>query len=158
MARSPYSGRLESLSEVAPINPAKFVSAAPYHGQTSLAPVRLSWHQRDMIVRMTRSKTRSKTVAWMAVSLLISASIASAQPKRATVDAQLNFKALHAGDRAAVAVVVDVEPGYHAQSHTPLEKFLIPLTVKIDPAPAIEPGDAIYPDPVLEDYPALGKV
>jgi len=54
--------------------------------------------------------------------------------------------------------VLDVKQGFHAQSHTPLDKFLIPMVVEIEPNAALSAGDTIYPEPVIEDFPQLGKV
>jgi thiol:disulfide interchange protein DsbD len=105
-----------------------------------------------MILRMARLQ------ALLLIALFVVSTSVPAQPKRATLDAQLNFKSLHAGDHAIAAIVLNVAEGFHAQSHTPLDKFLIPLTVKIDANPAIEVAQPQYPEPLLENYPQLGPV
>jgi thiol:disulfide interchange protein DsbD len=85
------------------------------------------------------------------------ASIASARTS-ADVSAVLSTSAVHAGDSATVAVVIDVHSGLHAQSHAPLDRNLIPLVVKLDANPTIDFKDAIYPPPQMENYPLLGTV
>src|SRR4051812_4354076 len=102
-----------------------------------------------MIFRMPRL---NRPAILLLIGLLFLASNASAAPV-ATVDAKLNPSSLKAGDKTELSVNVDVPEGYHAQSHAPLEKFYIPLTVKLDPNPAITVGDAAYPEGVIENYP-----
>ena len=49
--------------------------------------------------------------------------------------------ALPAGGEAMLAVSLDIGAGYHAQSHTPYDKFLIPFTIKLDENPCFRiPG------------------
>lgn len=85
-------------------------------------------------------------------------SFSQAQPSRATLTPVLNYKALQAGQQAVIAVVLDVRTGFHAQSHTPLDKYLIKYEVAFEADPNIEFGEPIYPTPTTEQYPALGKV
>ena len=74
--------------------------------------------------------------------------------ERATVSASVE----PADGGATLTVVVDVAAGFHAQSHTPLETFLIPLTVKVNTSPGIMAGEPVYPAPEVVTYPQLGKV
>ena len=74
------------------------------------------------------------------------------------VSAALNVNAVQAGQQAAVAVVLEVGYGMHAQSHTPLESYLIPLVVKVDDNAAIESSSPIYPTATIVQYPALGML
>jgi thiol:disulfide interchange protein len=53
---------------------------------------------------------------------------------------------------------LNIAPGYHAQSHKPLDENLIPLEVKLKPADQITAYAPIYPAEEIHDYPALGKV
>jgi len=78
--------------------------------------------------------------------------------RRATVTSALNFSSLQPGQQAVIAVVLDIAPGLHAQSHTPLAANLIPLRVSVDANPAIKTLEEIYPEPKIEEYPALGKL
>jgi thiol:disulfide interchange protein DsbD len=75
-----------------------------------------------------------------------------------TVSGSLDSSALEPGHPARLAVVLDVEPGYHAQSHTPLDEFAIKCELKLDAASGIEFGEAVYPAGKIQDYPQLGKL
>jgi thiol:disulfide interchange protein DsbD len=85
--------------------------------------------------------------------------IAQALPQTATYSAKLDTSALQVGQTAVVAVLVDIKPGLHAQSHTPLSGTgvnYIKFQVTPDPNANIEFLDAIYPSPTIENFPALG--
>lgn len=91
--------------------------------------------------------------------LLYSAALVLAQPMgQGRVSASANFDAAQTGQQAAVAVVLDVGFGMHAQSHTPLAPNLIPLNVSVDPNSAVDFGSAIYPPAKIVFYPMLGKL
>jgi thiol:disulfide interchange protein DsbD len=77
---------------------------------------------------------------------------------RADVSAALNATALKPGTDAILAVVLDVAPGFHAQSHTPSSDDYIPTELTLDPASGIDFGKPIYPPGIEENYPALGKL
>ena len=44
-----------------------------------------------------------------------------------------------------LAVVADIKPGWHVNSHTPKEDFLIPTVVKLNPAPGLTFSAVTYP-------------
>lgn len=90
--------------------------------------------------------------------LLLLAALAQAQDSRATLTPVLNYKALQPGQQAVIAVVLDVRPGFHAQSNTPLSKYLIKYEIAFAADPNIEFGTPIYPTPTIEKYPKLGEV
>ena len=83
--------------------------------------------------------------------------LAGAGPQTATYFAKLNASALPAGQTAVLAIVTDIAPGLHAQSHAPLESYLIKFEVTPDPNPAVEFLDPIYPPGTLENFPGLGQ-
>ena len=95
------------------------------------------------------------------LALLLSAG-AGAQPQReqrAEIEkAVLNVSALRSGDKAMAAVVLDVKDGFHAQSRTPTQDYLIKFDAKLDENPALKFGEVIYPPGKEETYPALGKL
>jgi thiol:disulfide interchange protein len=78
--------------------------------------------------------------------------------ERATLSANLNFTTLQPGQQAVIAVVLDVADGYHAQSNQPLDEFLIPLTVMAAGNETVQMYVPVYPEPVIHDYPVLGRV
>ncbi len=96
-------------------------------------------------------------LALILVGLIFTTANAAPAPT-ATFSETASSNPLHAGQREVIAIVIDVPEGLHAQSHTPLEKGLIALSVSIDPQPGISVGPAIYPEGKIENYPLLGKV
>ena len=84
--------------------------------------------------------------------------VRAAAPPKATISAELNETALLSGQRAVIAVKIDVPEGFHAQSHTPLEANLIPLVVSVTSDSNFTADAPIYPAPKIENYPLLGKV
>ena len=59
------------------------------------------------------------------------------------------------GDSTRLILHVSLPQGWHIQSNTPLDSFLIPTTVKAT-AEGVVFGSAAFPKPVEKDYPALG--
>ncbi|MDQ2978235.1 MAG: sulfite exporter TauE/SafE family protein, partial [Acidobacteriota bacterium] len=49
------------------------------------------------------------------------------------------------GQTASVRVDVRVAAGYHVNSHTPSEDYLIATALKLDPAPGVKAGAPVYP-------------
>ena len=79
--------------------------------------------------------------------------------QRATVEkAVVNVSGLKPGGKAMAAVVLDIKPGFHAQSRTPSQEFYIKFDAKADEHPALVFGEVIYPEGHVEEYPALGKM
>jgi thiol:disulfide interchange protein DsbD len=99
-----------------------------------------------------------RAALFAAVLLLLSPALALSAPKTGTVSAVLNSSALQVGQTAVVAVVVDLKPGLHAQSHTPLPSPVnyIKFMVKPDPNPQVEFLNPIYPPAKIETFAALG--
>lgn len=59
------------------------------------------------------------------------------------------------GRRNAVVqtrIPVIVQPGYHVNSNTPAEEYLIPLKLTWKSTGALVPGAVVYPKPSLEKY------
>ncbi|MGD0463774.1 MAG: cytochrome c biogenesis protein CcdA [Tepidisphaeraceae bacterium] len=83
----------------------------------------------------------------------------AAGPQTAAYSAKLNASALQIGQTAVAAVVVDIQPGLHAQSHTPLMGNGVNY-IKLEVAPEANPNveflDPIYPPGTIENFPALG--
>lgn len=78
--------------------------------------------------------------------------------QRATVQTALNTTAVVPGQKAVLAVVFDIAPSYHSQSHAPLDPNLIPTEVSLAPHPAITAQPPVYPPGQIVTYPALGKL
>lgn len=76
----------------------------------------------------------------------------------AKVESAINTTALKPGGRGVLAVVLDIKPGYHAQSSKPLDENLIALAVTTEKNETVEFGVPVYPPGKIETYPALGKL
>ena len=91
--------------------------------------------------------------------LLPAVSAFAQQGERATIEKSLvSQSALRPGDKATVAVVLDIKPGFHAQSRTPLEDFYVKFDATLDDNPALKVGEPVYPKGEEKTYPALGKL
>jgi Disulphide bond corrector protein DsbC len=51
-----------------------------------------------------------------------------------------------------VKIPVSVRAGYHVNSNTPMEEYLIPLKLTWTATGALRGGDVTYPTPALEKY------
>jgi DsbC/DsbD-like thiol-disulfide interchange protein len=60
------------------------------------------------------------------------------------------------GAAATVKVTATLSPGFHLNSHTPAEDYLIPLTLKWTPGP-VEAADVAYPAPQMVKVPFQEK-
>jgi thiol:disulfide interchange protein DsbD len=62
------------------------------------------------------------------------------------------FDKLVAGKPFRLAVVADVKPGWHVNSHTPKEDYLIPTEVKVQPAAGVKLSPTVYPKHVEKKF------
>jgi len=90
------------------------------------------------------------------IGWILAGAVSAAPLKRAEVSAAINTTALQAGAQGVLAVVTEVKPGFHAQSHTPTESFYIGFEVTAEQNPAVKFFDPVYPAGKVEKYPALG--
>jgi thiol:disulfide interchange protein DsbD len=107
----------------------------------------------------------SSVIPWtvLPLVLLFAGAAAPAQPlgqeQRATVTkAVVNASGFRPGDKGMAAVVLDVKEGFHAQSRTPTQDYLIKFDVKPEENPAVTFGEVVYPPGKEETYPELGKL
>jgi thiol:disulfide interchange protein DsbD len=111
---------------------------------------------------MTPRQLTQTVIALLAI-LALPGPPATAQPKPNPEHAEvrrtaLNVSALRPGDKAMLAVELEVKPKYHAQSRTPHDERLIKFDVKMDPNDAVTFGEPLYPAGHDEEYPDLGKM
>jgi thioredoxin:protein disulfide reductase len=66
--------------------------------------------------------------------------LAPAAPVQAKIGATVDAK-----------LPLQLRTGYHVQSNTPTDKYLIPLKLTWNPGP-LEPATVIYPKPLMEKY------
>ena len=73
----------------------------------------------------------------------------------------LNVSALRPGDEAIAAIEMEIKPGFHAQSRTPIvTEFVRPIRfdLKLDTNESLSFGEPIFPPGHEEEYPQLGKL
>jgi DsbC/DsbD-like thiol-disulfide interchange protein len=75
-----------------------------------------------------------------------------------TLKVYLNVDRLQPGRQAVIAVAVEIAPGFHAQSHEPLNENLIPFTITFASSAPVTFHSPIYPPGIIKNYPALGKL
>src|ERR1700677_3196279 len=100
-----------------------------------------------------------KRLIWFVLAVLILRGICAAAMQTATYTAVLNASSLQVGQTAVAAVVVEIKPGLHAQSHTPLSGTGVNY-IKFEGTPDANANadflDPIYPDGKSEIFAALG--
>src|SRR5215213_1502772 len=109
----------------------------------------------------TRHVMRLPALLATAATMVLSAVLATAAfaqpgdaPQRAEVKRTVfNQSALRPGDKAMLAVEVEVKKGFHAQSHNPTGEFAIKFDLALDKNDAVTFGEPVYPKGVDEDYP-----
>jgi thiol:disulfide interchange protein DsbD len=89
----------------------------------------------------------SKITALLATALAAGAALAQRPPTEPIVTARVLADADHlvAGKPFRLAVVADVKSGWHVNSHTPKEEFLIPTGLTVTPAPGLKLDAPQYP-------------
>ncbi len=85
----------------------------------------------------------------------IAAQTSSSLPSGASVakpHAYVSLEEVPAGRPFEVAIVVDILTGYHMNSHTPTEEYLIPTGVTLAPTPGFRDLGTTYPDGQLLQF------
>ena len=57
------------------------------------------------------------------------------------------------GTSVQAAVTLNIDKGYHINSNRPLDKFLIPASLKIQPMGGLSASPVIYPRPTMRKFP-----
>lgn len=68
------------------------------------------------------------------------------------VEAVTETDGAHAGKPLRAAVVVTVQEGWHVNAHEPLEPFLIPTALSVEPIEGITIVDTVYPEPEMVKF------
>jgi thiol:disulfide interchange protein len=110
---------------------------------------------------MTR---RQLTQTWAALAVVaLAATLAPAQPKPNPDHAELrravlDVSALRPGDKAMLAVELEIKPHFHAQSRTPVDPLAIKFDLTLDEHPGLKFGEPVFPAGEDKEYPKLGKL
>lgn len=90
----------------------------------------------------------------IALLLYLSVSLSSGQAPKdlnvVQVESYASHERIHPGESFQVAVVANIKKGFHLNSHTPLDKLLIPTVVKFDKTKGVIFSPASYPEPRLK--------
>ena len=93
-----------------------------------------------------------KLIRFLPLSLFACAlALAAPQPKVTYHFEPDGFK----GDSTRMVVHVSLPQGWHIQSNAPLDSFLIATTVHVEGKDLVF-GSAVFPKPIVKEYPALG--
>ena len=89
-------------------------------------------------------------LAALAACLCLPSLWAQNSPPQVSADAHEKLTAKR-GAAAETKIAVSIPPGYHINSNTPSEAYLIPLKLTWTPG-ALDPVDVIFPKPQSEKY------
>ena len=103
------------------------------------------------------STTKGTTIFFLAIGILvlsggIGSHVAAQTPPHINVSASLSNNKVGRGRTVRATVTMDIPGGYHVNSNRPLEKFLIPTTLKVDAPDGIRIGPIAYPRAVVRKF------
>jgi len=83
----------------------------------------------------------------IAIFMLVATGIAWAQGNNPVVEAHavMSTDAAHANSTVKLAVLAQVQNGYHINDHKPSLDYLIPTALKVDPSDQFTVKDVVYP-------------
>lgn len=82
----------------------------------------------------------------------IGSHVAAQTPPHINVSASVSSNKVNRGRTVRATVMMDIPRGYHVNSNRPLEKFLIPTTLKVDAPDGIRTGPIAYPRAVVRKF------
>jgi len=91
-------------------------------------------------------------VLFLCLSLPLSSAQAPQDANVVQVEACSSHRCIHPGETFQVAIVANIEQGFHINSHKPTDEFLMPTVVKFDERKGIVFGPVSYPKPVLKSF------
>jgi len=103
---------------------------------------------------VTRNRGTFLFAAVIAASVLSVRARAAEPPAGGVVSLRLvaDSAPLVAGEPVRLALVADIQAGWHINSHTPKEDFLIPTVAAVAPAEGIRLGAPVYPRHVEKKF------
>ncbi len=93
---------------------------------------------------------------WTLIGVALAAA-AAALPAHAQLGIRVDTKwtlesdAVHAGGELKIALEVELQEHFHVHSDKPLDEFLIPTRLQIEPTAGFSVGEIVYPKPILID-------
>ncbi len=101
--------------------------------------------------------TKGATLFFLAIGFLvlsggIGSHVAAQSPPHINVTASASNHKISRGRSLRATVTMDIPGGYHVNSARPLEKFLIPTSLKVSAPDGIRIGPIAYPRAVLRKF------
>ena len=99
-----------------------------------------------------RSTTRFRGYLRAAPALVLLSGVTSpiaAQPPDVAINPVAETDAVHPGTIAHMALAVTLDPGFHVNSNAPLDEFLIPTVLTLDPPAGISLEALAFPEAIL---------
>src|SRR5688572_23685769 len=101
--------------------------------------------------------TKGATIFFLAIAILVlsgsvNSNVSAQTPPHINVSASVSSNKVNRGRSVRATVTMDIPGGYHVNSNRPLEKFLIPTTLKVDAPDGIRVGPIAYPRAVLRKF------
>ena len=93
------------------------------------------------------------SVVTTVVLCLLSCALVQAEEAVVSVRAIGPGEPLKAGNQSVLTIELDIADGYHINSDSPLEDFLIPTALELEPYPAITFGETIFPPAEIKSFP-----
>jgi DsbC/DsbD-like thiol-disulfide interchange protein len=97
-------------------------------------------------------KTISSSFSGRAAALLLCAAFAQAQSAPVLTVQDPPKLVVKRAESPDFALRVSIRPGYHANSNTPSEEYLIPMKLTWDAAGPLQAGGVTYPKPKQEKF------
>ena len=99
-----------------------------------------------------RPTTRFRGYLRAAPALVLLSGVTSpiaAQPPDVAINPVAETDAVHPGTIAHMALAVTLDPGFHVNSNAPLDEFLIPTVLTLDPPAGISLEALAFPEAIL---------
>jgi DsbC/DsbD-like thiol-disulfide interchange protein len=101
--------------------------------------------------------TKGASILFLAIGILIlsggvSSHVAAQTPPHINVSATVSNSKVARGRTVRATVTMAIPGGYHVNSNRPLEKFLIPTTLKVDTPDGVRSGPIAYPRAVVRKF------
>jgi DsbC/DsbD-like thiol-disulfide interchange protein len=101
-------------------------------------------------------KTKSASFWTSALAVWTLAAAAAQTPQILSIEEPQKVAVPRQGE-VRIALKASMQPGYHANSNTPSESYLIPLRLTWDAQAPLQVVEILYPKPKLEKFAFTGK-
>jgi thiol:disulfide interchange protein DsbD len=96
-------------------------------------------------IRMLRRALGCSIAAFLSICFLSVAGFGQSSADYVKTSTALSVDKVKQGSSFQIAVVVDINPGYHVNSNKPSEEFLIPTSLKVEKTTGLTIAPVLYP-------------